>query len=347
MDFVFRFGLEKAVEMALDFKYSGKKFPFIYDTRQLSAFLTINRKKLFDLVKNIDKHYSTYELKKKNGNTRIIHAPDKELTSVQHQIQRRFLIYFTPSAHAMAYVRKRTIADNAAPHVGTRYLLKLDITNFFGSIRFDQVYGAAFHTKYFPKQIGVMLTKLCCLNNVLPQGAPTSPILSNIVMRNFDYNMGRWCKARQIAYTRYCDDLTFSSDKPLFHVYEKVKSMLAPMGFELNQNKTLFLTNASRQSVTGLTVNQKVTVSKDYKRSLRQEIYYSLKFGLAGSILYARRIKFMNNGMPDEEKYLQHLIGKAHFVLQIEPENQWFRKKVKLLENIKWKRQFCSPDEIL
>ena len=90
-------------------------------------------------------------------------------------------------------------------------------------------------------------------------------------MRNFDNNIGKWCAARGIAYTRYCDDMTFSSDRPLFAVYQKAKSMLEAMGFELNERKTRFVTRANRQSVTGLTVNEKVSVSGDYKRGRRQE----------------------------------------------------------------------------
>lgn len=152
-------------------------------------------------------------------------------------------------------------------------------------------------------------------------------------MRNFDNSLGRWCQKRGIAYTRYCDDMTFSSDKPLYPVYEKVKSMLYDMGFTLNEKKTRFVTNASRQSVTGLTVNEKVAVSSEYKRKLRQEIYYALKFGLEDSIRFAKRTEFMRDGVPDAERYAQHLIGKANYILQIEPENRWFREA---LERLQW-----------
>ena len=153
----------------------------------------------------------------------------------------------------------------------------------------------------------MLLTSLCCYKGALPQGAPTSPALSNLVMRNFDNNIGRWCDKRGIAYTRYCDDMTFSSDKPLYHVYQKVQKMLADMGFELNEKKTRFVTNASRQSVTGLTVNEKVAVSRDYKRRVRQEVYYALKFRETG----------------DAEK--RRLIGKISYILQIEPGNTQFQ----------------------
>lgn len=313
-NFLNTFGAAKAHKMVRDFKAKYPELPFLYDTYQLSGFLRVGRKDLFDLVKNCHNEYRPITLKKKNGKTRMIHAPHEELRRCQRIILQEIAGKLPVSPYATAYVPGRRLADNASPHVGKRYLLKLDITDFFGSIRFDQVFSAAFHTKYFPKQVGAMLTTLCCRMDVLPQGAPTSPALSNLVMRNFDNHMGQWCSRHGIAYTRYCDDMTFSSDRPLFPVYEKAKAMLEDMGFELNEKKTRFITNATRQSVTGLTVNEKVSVSGEYKRRLRQEVYYALKFGLGDARQYP------------------HLIGKLCYVLQIEPHNPWFRDALKKLE---------------
>ena len=332
MAFVKKFGIAQATEMVLDYK-SVNPLPFLYDTYQAAKFLGVGRLTLFQYAKNPEQGYKLITLKKRSGDKRRIYAPDIVLKHLQTGILRKILIYFPVSPYATAYSKNCTLRNNAAPHVGKKHLLKLDITDFFGSIRFDQVYSAAFNTRYFPKQIGVILTSLCCREEALPQGAPTSPALSNLVMRNFDNSLGRWCQKRGIAYTRYCDDMTFSSDKPLYPVYEKVKSMLYDMGFTLNEKKTRFVTSAGRQSVTGLTVNEKVAVSSEYKRKLRQEIYYALKFGLEDSIRFAKRTEFMRDGVPDAERYAQHLIGKANYVLQIEPENRWFREA---LERLQW-----------
>lgn len=331
-NFVKKFGIEKASQMWRDFKAAHNKFPFIYDTFQLAGFLRLDRKELFALTKNCDQHYLPITLKKKNGKERILHAPDDKLKWVQEKIWRHILMKNTVSAYATAYIRRKSLIDNATPHIGKRYLLKIDITDFFGSIRFEQVYGAAFNTKFFPVQIGTMLTTLCCRNDVLPQGAPTSPVLSNLVMRNFDDNIGRWCEKHNISYTRYCDDMTFSSNKPLYHVYQKVKKMLEDMGFELNEKKTRFVTNANRQSVTGLTVNEKLSVSREYKRKLRQEVYYALKYGMADSLFQCGRGEFASGWRMDTHKYRAHLVGKLHYVLQIEPDNQWAKDALKRLE---------------
>lgn len=333
MAFVKKFGIAEATDMVLNFKASNR-LPFIYDTFQLAGFLGGGRKALFYYAKNADREYRPIVIKKKNGQPRKLYAPSSDLRLYQSKIRRHILAKLPVSAYATAYTKGSTLMNNVAPHVGKRYLLKLDITDFFGNIRFFQVYSAAFNTNYFPKQIGVMLTALCCREDVLPQGAPTSPALSNLVMRNFDNSIGKWCDNHGISYTRYCDDMTFSSDRPLFAVCQKVRSMLEETGFELNEKKTRFVTNAMRQSVTGLTVNEKVSVSSDYKRKLRQEVHYALKFGLSDSIKHANMIEFIDDNEPDEDRYLSHLIGKLNFVLHIEPDNQWFKNA---LEKVKKK----------
>ena len=179
-EFVKKFGLFEAAQMVLDYK-SRNNLPFIYDTYQLADFLGIKRKELFFISKNTDKYYNAFEIKKKNGKPRRLYAPASKLKACQAAINRLILKNLPVSEYAAAYQKGSQISKNAAPHIGKRYLLKLDITDFFGSIRFEQVYSAAFNTRYFPKQTGVILTELCCLNDALVQGAPTSPALSNIV----------------------------------------------------------------------------------------------------------------------------------------------------------------------
>lgn len=330
--FVRKFGTENAAEMVLDYK-SAQPLPFIYDTYQMADFLKVGRKELFYYTKNADTQYRPMKIQKKNGGVRCLYVPSRPLQAIQRKILREILIKLPISKYATAYAKGKTLMQNAVPHVGKHYLLKLDIMDFFGSIRFTQVYGTVFNTKYFPKQIGTMFTELCCREDVLPQGAATSPALSNLVMRNFDDSIGKWCAARGIAYTRYCDDMTFSANQPLFAVYRKVQSMLLEMGFVLHEKKTRFITPARRQNVTGLTVNERVSVSADYKRALRQEVYYALKFGLSDSLLHTGRTDFMDGCTPNPTEYAMHLIGRLHFVLQIEPENQWFRNALQALES--------------
>ena len=330
MHFLKKHGLFKAARMVKK-HYKKHRTPFIHDTYQLANELRIFRKDVFELSKNARKHYNLIMLRKKNGGLRYIHSPDTSLKNAQRRILKSILSNIKISPYATAYVTGKNLKDNAIPHTNHKYLLKMDITDFFGSITYLQVISSAFNANRFPVQIGAMLTSLCCLDDVLPQGAPTSPALSNIVMKNFDDIIGAWCKKRNISYTRYCDDLTFSADIPLYNVYLKVKDMLLKRGFEVNEEKTKFITNSSSQRVTGLTVNEKVSIPRDYKRKLRQDIYYALKFGLADSAIRTGKNEFIKNGVLDREAYYKHLKGKALYVLQAEPNNKWFADSIEKL----------------
>ncbi len=329
-NFVKKFGLIEAANMVLDFS-SIHNIPFVYDVWQLGVYLGESPKFLWPIVKNVDDMYRLYTVPKRNSGTRQLCSPNSRLKAIQHNILKNFLNNIPVSRYAMAYIRGKTLSDNAILHVNKKFVLKMDISDFFGSIHFDKIYNAAFNTTLFPKQIGYMLTSLCCRKDVLPQGAPTSPALSNIVMKRFDDYIGDWCKGRGISYTRYCDDMTFSSNKPLYNVYVKVKKVLEDMGFELNDKKTHFITSNSRQSVTGLTVNRKVSVSKDYKRALRQEVYFALKFGLAQSIMHGDKTDFVKNNAPDTAAYYHNLLGRVSYVLQIEPNNNYFCEAIREL----------------
>lgn len=334
MAFVKKFGILKATEMALDYHAEHPNLPFLYDAEQLAGFLGISRGELNDIVNHIQKEYKETRLPKKDGTYRSLCVPSIRLRFCQDPIKEKILPQLPVSKFATAYQKGSTTRGNAEPHIGKKFLLKLDITDFFGSVTFEQVQRTAFNTRYVSRQVGYLLTSLCCKDDSLPQGAATSPALSNIVMYRFDDYIGRWCSQRQIAYTRYCDDMTFSSDRPLYGVYQKVKKMLFEMGFELNEAKTHFISNADRQTVTGLVVNEKLSIPSSYKRNLRQEIYYTLKFGIEDSIVHGNRLNFLEDGQPIRcPTYMTHLIGSVQYVLQIEPENRWFlNAKQKLLD---------------
>lgn len=186
--------------------------------------------------------------------------------------------------YATAYHKRATLAENARPHLGQAQVLKLDIEDFFWSIQFNQVMASAFPNYYYPPDFQMLLTSLCCFRATLPQGAPTSPVISNRVMRSFDDYMGQWCENRHINYTRYCDDMTFSGDFQPRTVINKVRSFLATYQFELSDAKTQCLKPYKRQLVTGVVVNNCLQVTRHYRRQLRQEVFYCQKFGVASHL---------------------------------------------------------------
>lgn len=285
---------------------------------------------LYALSNHAERHYRETRIPKKGGESRRLLIPDGLLKGVQRNILHHCLDGRSVSPHACAYRRGLSPIDNAAPHAGgerDRILLKLDIRNFFDSILFPRVYGAAFPESLFPPAAAGLLTHLCCWHDRLPQGAPTSPAISNLVMKPFDDYIGKWCEERKVIYTRYCDDLAFSGRFDAKEVYRKVRGFLAAMGFELNEEKTVIAGPGRRQTVTGLVVNERPRTSAQYRRKIRQEMYYCRKFGVEEHL----RMAGLLNGKEDvgetaekADAFLQSLSGRIGYVLQMEPENREF-----------------------
>lgn len=291
--------------------------------KQLSClYMLINKKKDF---------YKEIQIPKKDGGSRQLLVPCGLLKSVQRNILHHVLNGRSISSYACAYHRGRNLCDNAKPHIGRKMILKLDIRHFFDHIIFPQIYGAAFPETLFPPAAAALLTSLCCYQERLVQGAPTSPAISNLVMKPFDEYMGGWCGERGIAYTRYCDDMTFSGDFDVAAVYNKTRSFLGAMGFELNADKTQLIKNGQRQLVTGITVNEKLQVPKTLRRRLRQEIYYIRKFGVEEHLHYIAKT---SGQLPEKEHYLASLAGRLQFVLQINPQDKEFLEYQRIWKQI-------------
>ena len=275
-------------------------------------------RRLYILSNNIEHYYKKYEISKRNGGKRIIYEPNYTLKKVQRNILDNVLSGFKVSKYAMAYVKGKSVKDNANMHVNKKLILKLDIKDFFNNISFMDVYNKVFLEEYFPKQARTVLTYLCTYNEFLPQGAPTSSYISNLIMRDFDEEIGLFCEKNNISYTRYSDDMTFSGDFNVKMVIFKVKDELKKMGMHLNYDKIHVIHNNMSQQVTGITVNEKPQVLKVKRRKIRQEVYYIKKYGLYSHL---KRIN-----VKDEFSYLRSLLGKINFVLMVNSEDLEFFK---------------------
>ena len=272
--------------------------------------------KLYAISNNIKNNYRIIHIPKRNGSLRTIYEPSITLKHIQRQILTNILNNKTISQYAKAYHKGISLKENAIVHLKQKQILKLDIKDFFPSIKFYHVYKSCFPIEYFPKEIGMLLTYLCTYEDYLPQGAPTSSYISNLVLKNFDEELGTWCTNNKINYTRYSDDLTFSGDFGCTVVIKKVNQLLKPYNLKLNEAKTKVIKNSRAQIVTGLVVNQKLQTRKKYRQQIRQEMYYIKKYGLDSHL---QKIKVTN-----KEKYLNSLKGRINYCLQIDPANQEF-----------------------
>lgn len=298
----------------------------------LSLFLIDNKdnnkhiiKELYSISNNIENNYNIFQIKKHNGRLRTIYEPNPNLKYIQRNILEKILSKKQISKYAKAYYKGLSLVDNALPHINKKIILKLDIENFFDNIDFINVYESCF--SHFPKNIGQLFTNLSTYNGYLPQGAPTSSYISNLVMKTFDNVIGAWCDEHNISYTRYSDDMTFSGDFSPNIIVKLVRKQLYKLGLKLNNKKIRIITSSARQSVTGVVVNKKAQVSNTYRRKIRQEIYYIKKFGLNSHL---NEINYKD----DKNKYLNVLYGKILYVLQINKADREFNNYKVYLENL-------------
>lgn len=228
--------------------------------------------------------YYTFTIPKKSGGTRLITAPDEALKKKQKEFLKETLYDDWISRRAHGFAKRRNIISNAQVHAGKKYILNIDIKDFFPSIRWNRLRKHYYNPgdrpgrtlRYFDTQDshGYQLFH----NGRLPQGAPTSPYISNIFMRGFDtmiQGLLRKYISDDILYTRYADDLTFSSNsRAVRRVIPLVEDKLNKLNLEINNDKTRFLGPAQRQEVTGINLNSgKPTISKSYRRRIRAIVH--------------------------------------------------------------------------
>lgn len=268
----------------------------------IADFLNVPHKILTHIlyIKKIENCYSTFEIPKKNGGVRTIAAPCEELREMQSTLATRLLEYQRSIWHernispniSHAFEPGKSIITNAKIHRNKRYILNLDLKCFFETIHFGRVCG--FFQKHrdfnLPYEAAVIIAQLTCFNGSLPQGAPTSPIIANMICQSLDMRLLSVAKQYKLDYTRYADDLTFSTNNKYFPE-EKDQFMdclikeIAKAGFIINENKTRLLFRDSRQEVTGLVVNKKLSIPRDYikaTRAMAYELYTKGKFKING-----------------------------------------------------------------
>ncbi len=285
-------------------------------------------KTLYSIANNIEKNYNIYKIKKRNGKYRTIYEPYPLLKHIQKKILTNILNNKAISKYAKGYHKGISLKDNAIPHINKEIILKLDIKDFFESIAFNHIYNSCFAIEYFPKSVGMLLTYLCTYDDHLTQGSPTSAYISNLVMKEFDEELGNWCENNNISYTRYSDDMTFSGHFNPSDIIFKVRKMLHKLNLNLNNDKIHIINKSASQSVTGIIVNEKIQVNIKYRQRIRQEIYYIQKYGLK-SHLTKCHINI------DEKKYLNILYGKIIYILQINDCDSEFQKYKQIILDLK------------
>jgi hypothetical protein len=300
-------------------------FQYIDNRSKFADFLGIPLSELTYVlyIKKVETFYATFEISKKSGGTRSISAPTGDLKVIQRKLAKKLwehqksiweLEGRVPNI-SHAFEKNKSIITNARIHRNKRIILNLDLENFFGSFHFGRVKGYFHKNKYFafPESIATIIAQLTCYNKSLPQGAPSSPIITNLICKILDSHLLGIARKFHVTYTRYADDLTFSTnDIKFIDSYEKMIAEISKevnrAGFLLNQKKTRLQLQSMRQDVTGLVVNRKVNVKKEFykqTRAMANNLYKNGEFEIA----------------PQSVGNLNQLEGRFTFINQLEHYN--------------------------
>lgn len=308
----------------------------------------LNRTRLmsFTLARTRANSYVEFEIPKKSGGKRKITAPKYSLKAIQSAINVLLQSIFTPSDCATGFVVGKSVKDNADIHVGQTFVYNIDLENFFPSITKLMVRKALIRElgdKIPSRDVINIISKICTVPDskgieVVPQGAPTSPIISNIVLKSMDMKMERLAYGNGCRYSRYADDITFSHSRPVRKIGASLKSQIQHTvelyGLKINSAKTKSLCPGMRMEVTGITVNEKANVSRKYIKQLRTLIHLWEKYGyVKAQSIFSRDFccstkKDLCNVINGKINYLEMIKGK---------DDSTFLRYKRRFKILKWK----------
>jgi len=308
----------------------------------------------FASVKARQSAYVDFTIPKKSGGYRKISAPVKPLKAIQSAINILLQAIFVPDEHATGFVLNRSVKENALIHVGQTCIFNMDLENFFPSITKLMV-RQALHRELGDRlqsnDVINIICRLCTVSDsegveVLPQGAPTSPVLSNIVLKSLDKDMSKLAERMECKYSRYADDITFSHSKSIRRMspfwQSRIYNIIAKYGLKVNEKKTKTFLPGTRREVTGIVVSDKINVPRSYIKQLRTLLHLWEKYGYAQA-----QIIFTRDFCKSMEKNLVNVIdGKINYLEMIKgKEDSTYRKLKSRFKHLLWKEK-QSTDQI-
>jgi len=250
--------------------------PFIFNVSHLAYFLGNKHNELLGLIKDKDAYYQRFYIPKSNGDRRLICAPRDGLKAMQRKILRNILERVPVHASVNGFKRERSILTNAKNHVDQEVVIKMDVKDFFPSITYERAKGVYISLGY-PEGVAKALTELSTYKGRLPMGAPTSPCLSNIVATRLDKRFTNLGNKSAFRYTRYADDLAFSSkERDLTGYIPFFKKIIEDEGFEVNNEKIVIARKGGKQKITGVVVNKKINIDRGEYKRLRAVVHNCL-----------------------------------------------------------------------
>ncbi len=325
--------------------------PVFETIEELAKAMNLNVGKLrflaFDRKTSEVSHYIHFKLPKKSGGHRLISAPKPKLKEAQTWVLENILNKIEVHDSAHGFLPTKNIVSNAKSHVRAKMVINFDLENFFPSITYKRVKGI-FRSFGYSEAVSTVFGLICTAPEVeeiaidsktyfvglgerhLPQGSPASPAISNIIARRYDKGLTKIAKNLGFKYTRYADDLTFSTKEnnaDFKKLMAQVRFVTKEQGFKINENKTRILRRGRQQEVTGIVVNDKISIDRKTLRRFRAVLHQAENNGLEG-------LNWGNS--PDIIASLQ---GYANFVFMVDKEKGYiFQQQVKrIIEKYDWK----------
>ncbi len=299
--------------------------------------------------------YKQFTIQKRSGSERVINSPNAGLKCIQRCLNMIFQVIYEPSIFATGFVPGKSILTNAAMHKGCNYVYNIDLKDFFGSVDQARIWGRLQNkpfnlNKGFGRlELANVISSLCCheieverLNpegkwviikkNVLPQGAPTSPTLTNIICQQLDYYLSAMARRFGINYSRYADDITFSSMHNVYHkggeFINELKRIIGTQNFHIKEEKTRIQKSAYRQRVTGLIVNDNPNLPPKYRKTIKMWLYLWEIYGYdKATELFAKELKSPEQDHKGSTHLQSVLSGKLNFLKMVKgAEDQTYLK---------------------
>ncbi len=283
-------------------------------------------------VRNESERYSEFCIPKRRGGVRRIFAPRPDLKRLQTKLSEAIVSVYRPPSTVHGFISERSIVTNAKDHTGCRFVLNIDLRDFFPTINFGRVLGLFMSTAFGARRrAAIVLAQICCHEKSLPAGAPTSPIIANMICWKLDRKLLELAKSHRCRYSRYVDDITFSKRQHSFpseiaYIGEsqgavagkELREAVESNGFEIHTDKVKLFRNTYRQEVTGLVVNNKVNVQRRFVRQLRAMLNAWKKYGTAKA--EQEYLSFYWNGSSestDPPRFSEVVRGKIEFVKMV------------------------------
>lgn len=267
----------------------------------LLAYLGVSPAEMKKIWYHREKMYQNFNIAKKSGKLRLINAPDRRLKFLQRQIAEQLDKLYRVRNPVHGYIIGRSVKTNASSHIKQRFILNLDIQDFFSAITERRVDGML-RAIGIPSEVSETIARICCYGGHLPQGGPASPVLSNMVCFRLDRRLLKVAKDAKCIYTRYADDISLSSVRPLSPLFDGVvqpsgsvapellsaalQAAFAGNGFSLNPDKIHYADKHSRRVVTGLKVNEGLNVDRRFVRNVRAALFAVEKDAAAAQTRY-------------------------------------------------------------